>query len=160
MEKEQNTPKTNREIDDIFKPVFKKIQEKVKETLLLNDSNMEMAMRKHSHSHEYFITLMVEERRILKDLKDRQEKMLHDLKIHFRSPKAKIQAKNLNEAEVMARKDSRYKSFAYQVLWREKIVEYLEEINKLFRNQTYTFGNLVEYYKLDPTNIVPGKKDE
>jgi len=143
-----------------YKQIFQKIQDKLRAELSITDSNILEVMMNRGKSHEFFISLFVDEKRKCKDRENQFELLLKKLTKFYLSPNAKIQASTQTEAKEMAMRDERYIIAKKELSWRQQIVEYLEKMNKLLDKQYFTISNIIEFYKLDKSNVVSPRTEE
>ena len=153
MENEKELTKVQK-INQHYKEFFEQLRTKMKDELTLTDSKMHSTMMNRGRNHEYYVSLMVEEKRKLKEAEASTERMQKKLIKHYMSPAAKIQAGTITEAKDMVNADERFIVANAELGWRRKIVDYLTEMNKVLTKQYFTVTNILDWYKLDPSNVV------
>jgi len=148
------------ELNAQYKTYFSKLRDKMKDELTLTDSKIHNTMMTRGHNHEYYVSLLVEEKRKLKEKEATDDRLYKGLIKHYMSPSAKIQAKSLAEAKEYASRDDRYIKSTAEINWRQMIVEYLVEMNKILNKQYFTVGNIIDWYRLDRSSMVSKMKED
>ena len=159
MEEEKEQSKTDK-INEFYSTFFKKLRVKIQGELTLTDAVMHRVMLNRGKNHEYYISVMVEEKRKLKDAESKTERMFKKLIKHYMSPAANISAKTITEAKEYALKDERYINAVLELGWRKQLVDYLTEMNKILTKQYFTVTNILDFYKLDPSSMASKMQEE
>lgn len=147
-------------IDEAYKAIFDKLQEKFKKDLDLNDGNFYEKSMKLCSDHHYAVTLWVEEKRKLEEMEEQHAKRRDQLIKQHQAKSADISASNRADAVKMAMMDPRYIDSRKELAWRKKITNYLENVCKIFSKRYYLMDTIKDIYAMDKANAPIVKKDK